>query len=184
MRTISIKNDICDDKYFNLFPIKMEVDKIFSLALELNIGKQVIEEWRQLTVFVKNCIDGLRHKSHQQAIKELKLLMGGLKGLNDDNTRIVRRITGNPYMPPVQNFANPNAFGPPNNPQNAYTGQCFNCNQFGHMARKCPMAHRTQLQTGRRGGRFSGFRGRGGRREPKRSRKQIETFLWNQIILL
>ena len=185
MRTISIKNDICDDKYFSLFPIKMEVDKIFSLALELNMDKQVIEEWRQLTVLVNNCIDGLRHKSHQQAIKELKLLMGGSKGLNDDNARIVRRIlrdsqrtqpildkwgppqpmiAGNPYMPPVQNFANPNVFGSPKNTQSAYNGQCFNCNQFGHMARDCNLSHRAQPQRGRRGGRFVGFRGRGGRR--------------------
>ena len=78
MQTISVKNDICDDKYFSLFPIKTEVDKIFSLALELTMDKQIIEEWRQITVLVSHCIDGLRHKSHQQAIKELKLLLGGV----------------------------------------------------------------------------------------------------------
>ena len=82
-------------------------------------------------------------------------------------------------LPPVQNFANPNAFGPPNNPQNAYTGQCFNYNQFGHIARDCLLSHRAQPQSGRSISRFLGFRGRGG--QHRRNAEQLEPVKKAQI---
>ena len=50
-RTIQVKADVCGDKYFSLFKIKSEVDKIYSLSLENNM-ERVIEEWRQLPIFV------------------------------------------------------------------------------------------------------------------------------------
>ena len=45
MRTVQVKADICDDKYFSLFQVKGEVDKIYSFALD-NMERDVIREWR------------------------------------------------------------------------------------------------------------------------------------------
>ena len=92
MRTVQVKADICDDKYFNLFQIKGEVDKIYSLALENNMEREVIEEWRQLQIFVNVLLEGLKNKSHSEAIKELKLVFGGSRGLDDEHSKLARRI--------------------------------------------------------------------------------------------
>ena len=81
MRTVQVKADICDDKYFSLFQIKGEVDKIYSLALENNMERDVSEEWRQLQIFVYVLLEGLKNKSHSEAIKELKLVFGGSVGI-------------------------------------------------------------------------------------------------------
>ena len=80
LKTVSLKTDISDDKYFTLFPIKDEVDKILAKALELNMEKEVIEEWRQLAILVNNLIEGLRDKPHSEAIKSLKVALGGARG--------------------------------------------------------------------------------------------------------
>ena len=89
---MSLKADISDDKYFTLFPIKEEVDKVLAKALELNLGKEVIEEWRQLAILVNNLIGGLKDKSHTEAIKSLNVALGGARGLNKENSRLARRI--------------------------------------------------------------------------------------------
>ena len=53
MKTIQVKADVCDDKHFSLFQIKSEVDKIYSLALENNMEREVIKEWRQLQIRIE-----------------------------------------------------------------------------------------------------------------------------------
>ena len=50
-------------------------------ALEINMEKDVLEEWRQLAV--NNLIEGLKNKSHTEAIKSLKISLGGARGLNE-----------------------------------------------------------------------------------------------------
>ena len=93
LKTVSLKADISDDKYFTLFPIKEEVDKVLAKALELNLGKEVIEEWRQLAILVNNLIEGLKDKSHTEAIKSLKVALGGARGLNEENSRLAMEST-------------------------------------------------------------------------------------------
>ena len=68
LKTVSLKAGISDDKYFTSFPIKEEVDKVLAKALELNLGKEVIEEWRQLAIPVKYLIEGLKDNSHTEAV--------------------------------------------------------------------------------------------------------------------
>ena len=92
MKTIQVKADVCDDKYFSLFQIKSEVDKIYSLALENNMQREVIKEWRQLQIFVNVLLEGLKNKSHSEAIKKLKLVFGGTRCLSDENSKLARRI--------------------------------------------------------------------------------------------
>ena len=192
LKTVTLKADISDDKYFTLFPIKEEVDKILAKALELNMEKDVIEEWRQLAVLVNNLIEGLKNKSHTEAIKSLKISLGGARGLNEENSRLARRILRDSHraQPVEQQWGQPQwgqqnmslpFMAPPNFaahgfPQPAptaapYAGSCFNCNQYGHMARDCPLPYRNYGPQGR--GRRSGGRqmsllpprgGRSGRR--------------------
>ena len=190
MKTIQVKADVCDDKYFSLFQIKSEVDKIYSLALENNIEREMIEEWRQLQIFVNVLLEGLKNKSHSEAIKKLKLVFGGTRGLSDENSKLARRIlrqsssanfaSAPAWVPPMAQMAPnvnfPNFMLPPVpgqiTGQASYSGACYNCGGFGHMQRDCQMPRMFQnffqgyQGRGRRsGGRFGGSRGsRGGRR--------------------
>jgi hypothetical protein len=61
---------------FLFFQIKGEVDKIYSLGLENNMEREVIGECRQLQICVNVLLEGLKNKSHSEAIKELKLVFG------------------------------------------------------------------------------------------------------------
>ena len=110
MRTIQVKAGVCDDKYFPLFEIKSEVDKIYSLALENNMEREVIEEWRQLHIFVNVLLEGLKNKSHSEAIKKLKLVFGGTRGLRNENSKLARRIL---RQSSSANFASAPAWVPP-----------------------------------------------------------------------
>ena len=63
MRIMNLRNDVCDDKYFSLFAIKAEAEKIHNLALELEIDKSTKEAWRQYVVLCNFLIEQLKHKS-------------------------------------------------------------------------------------------------------------------------
>ena len=52
-------------------------------ALELNTEKHVIGEWGQLAVLVNNLIKGLKNKPYTEAIKNLKISLGGASELNE-----------------------------------------------------------------------------------------------------
>ena len=89
---MNLKNDVCDDKYFSLFAIKAEAEKIYNLALELEIDNSTKEEWRQYVVLCNFLIEQLKHKSHHDAIRDLKLVFGGARGLNPENEKLAKKI--------------------------------------------------------------------------------------------
>ena len=71
------------------------VNKIYNLALENNLGKDIIFEWQQHVIVVQSLVDNLAHKSHKTALKDLKKVFGGTRGLNEDNRRLVDSILRN-----------------------------------------------------------------------------------------
>ena len=92
MRIMNLKNDVCDDKYFSLFAIKPEAEKIHNLALELEMDKDTKEEWRQYTVLCNVLIEQLKHRPHLDAIKDLKLVFGGNRGLSEEMRNWLKKI--------------------------------------------------------------------------------------------
>jgi hypothetical protein len=186
MRIMNFKNDVCDDKYFSLFPIKAEAEKIHNLALELEMDKDTKEEWRQCTVLCNLLIEQLKHRPHHDAIKDLKLVFGGSRGLNEENEKLAKKILKSsnasmasnaapnwgyqpaPVMmgPPMGNPQQFFGYGQPNIPQpnaQGFQGGCFSCGQFGHMARDCfanrgPSNFHSRGRRGNGGGRSFGGR--------------------------
>ena len=60
LRTVSFRENFTEDKFSNLFEVQAAIHKIYSLALENNLGQDIIAEWQQ------HVIVGL--KSGQQKI--------------------------------------------------------------------------------------------------------------------
>ena len=87
---MNLKNDACDDKYFSPFAIKAEAEKIHNLAFELEMDKET-KEWRQYTILCNFLIKQLKHRSHQHAIKDLKLVFGGNRGLTEENEKFAKK---------------------------------------------------------------------------------------------
>ena len=81
-----------EDKFFNLYDVKTQVDKIYSLALENSMDPLIIKEWQQHVLTLSSLVDSLRNKSHVTALKSLKKVFGGSRGLTDDNKKLVEDI--------------------------------------------------------------------------------------------
>ena len=200
MRIMNLKNDVCDDKYFSLFAIKAEAEKIHNLALELEMDKDTKEKWRQYAVLCNVLIEQLKQRPHQDAIKDLKLVFGGNRGLSEANEKLTKKILkssnasmalnvapnwghqpvpmmmGPPMGHPQQFFG----YGQPNMPhpnfqgdfQGNFQGGCYNCGQFGHMAKNC-FSNRGPSNFHARGCRGSGSgRAFGGRFNHRGERKR------------
>ena len=139
---MNLKNDVCDDKYFSLFAIKAEAKKIHNLALQLEIDQNTKEEWRQYVVLCNFLIDQLKHKSHHDAIRDLKLVFGGARGLNPENEKLAKKILkasnanssatmGAPAWQSQNQMVPPMMMGPPmGQPPNHFMG--FGHPQMGH----------------------------------------------------
>ena len=151
------------------------------------MDKETKEEWRQCTVLCNVLIEQLKHRPHQDAIKDLKLFFGGNRGLSEENEKLAKKILkssnasmasnvppnwgyqpapvmmGPPMGHPQQFFG----YGQPNMPQpnaqGSFQGGCFNCGQFGHMAKDCfsnrgPSIFHSRGRRGSGGGRSFGGR--------------------------
>ena len=137
-----------EDKFTNLYDVKSQVDKIYSLALENSMEQTVIKEWQQHVLTLSSLVDSLRNKSHITALKGLKKVFGGSRGLNEDNKKLVEEILRSsqreePVVQRVVNAPTP-MWGPPrhqyapwNQPQymdnsRQMQGACHFCQLPGH----------------------------------------------------
>lgn len=145
MRTVNLRENFTEDKYTNLYEVQTAVNKIYNLALENNLGKDIIFEWQQHVIVVQSLVDNLAHKSHKTALKDLKKVFGGTRGLNEDNRRLVDSILRNSQReePVVQQVVHTPMFrqGPRYGPPMGYQHRpsvCNYCQLPGHFARDCP----------------------------------------------
>ena len=186
LRTVSFRENFTEDKFTNLFEVQTAIQKIYSLALENNLGQDIIAEWQQHVIVVQSLYDSLGTKSHKTALKDLKKIFGGNRGLNEDNKRLVDSILRNsqreePVVQQVvhaQMYRQGNFVPPPNYQQRNFAGVCHFCQLPGHYARDCPAqrpffpdSFRPPFGGRGRGRSFGdGFTGRGAPFPPRRGR--------------
>jgi len=170
LRTINLRENFTEDKFTSLFEVQLAVNKIYNLALENNLGHDIITEWQQHVIVVQSLLDNLGTKSHKTALKDLKQVFGGTRGLNEDNRRLVDSILRNSQReePVVQQvvqapmYRQPPRYGPPMAFQpRPMNGVCHFCQLPGHFARECPAQRPFHFDPFRppygRGGRGRGF---------------------------
>ena len=106
LRTVNLRESFTEDRFTNLYEVQTAINKIYNLALENNLGQDVITEWQQHVIVVQSLLDNLGTKSHKTALKDLKKVFGGTRGLNEDNRRLVDSILRNSQReePVVQQY--------------------------------------------------------------------------------
>ena len=147
LRTVNLRENFTEDKFTSLFEVQAAVNKIYNLALENDLGHDIITEWQQHVIVVQSLLDNLGSKSHKTALKDLKKVFGGTRGLNEDNRRLVDSILRNSQReePVVQQvvqapmYRQSPRYGPPMSFQpRPMGGVCHFCQLPGHFARECP----------------------------------------------
>ena len=148
LRTVNLRESFTEDRFTNLYEVQTAINKIYNLALENNLGQDVITEWQQHVIVVQSLLDNLGTKSHKTALKDLKKVFGGTRGLNEDNRRLVDSILRNSQReePVVQQVVQSSMYrqgpryGPPGSFQpRPMQGVCHYCQLPGHYARECPV---------------------------------------------
>ena len=179
-----------DGVFKSLYEAKDYAHKNHNLALQWDMGKVKITQWRENDNLVQYLIDNLATKSHSWAMRELKSYFGDNQGLSKKIKKVAEsmvREASKPhlgdqqfeqwpqqpmYMQPMGMSMQPMGLSMP--PQRGFNGQqesngqlCFSCQMPGHLQRNCPYGPPIQNSgKGRGGGRFgnrkfSGKRGRG-----------------------
>ena len=146
LKTVNLREMFQDDRFTNLYDVQTQVNKFYSLALENSMEQSTIQEWQQHVLTVSTLLDSLKNKSHTTALKDLKKVFGGTRGLNEANTKLVDSILRNSQReePVVQRVVdwpgwvrNQSFHGPYQDPRQMQ-GNCHFCPLPGHFARDCP----------------------------------------------
>ena len=89
LRTVSFRENFTEDKFTNLFEVQSAIQKIYNLALENNLGQDIIAEWQQHVIVVQSLLDSLGSKSHKTALKDLKKIFANPKVDIDTKVKIL-----------------------------------------------------------------------------------------------
>ena len=95
LRTVSFRENFTEDKFSNLFEVQAAIHKIYSLALENNLGQDIIAEWQQHVIVVQSLLDSLGTKSHRTAMKDLKKKSLEETGLKSGQQKMMDSILRN-----------------------------------------------------------------------------------------
>ena len=120
-----------------------------------------MQEEEKCYQFRKKLCSGMRNKISELEFTTVKEMMVKVQ-------HIASRMDEHLTMPRAGNLAAMGAFTPARPYNTSNEGQCWNCNEFGHQAKKCPKGrparfYTAQEQSRGRGGRNSRSRGRGPR---------------------
>ena len=159
LRTVNLRESFTEDKFSNLYDVKAQVDRIYSLALENNMEQSIISEWQQHVILLQSLVDSFKNKSHRSALKHLKKVFGSSRGLNEENTKLMDSILreaqreepvvqqvvqASPWHQPF-NYNQGPRFTPPQFPWHPpQQGTCNICQLPGHFARECPAQRNVQ----------------------------------------
>ena len=59
LRTVNLRENFTEHKFTNLYEVQHAIHKIYSLALENNLGQDIISEWQQNVILVQSLLDTL-----------------------------------------------------------------------------------------------------------------------------
>ena len=153
LRTVNLRESFTEDKFTNLYEVKGQVDRIYSLALENNMDHSIITEWQQHVILLQSLVDSFKNKSHKSALKRLKKVFGSSRGLNDENKKlmdsilrdaqreepVVQQVVQAPQWQQPFMYNQGPRFIPPQFPWHPpQQGVCNICQLPGHFARECP----------------------------------------------
>ena len=149
--------------FTNLFEARDLVNSLYNLALENNMEEKVKAKWVSILKFINYLLENIGNRSHSLALQQLREKYGGTKGMSKSDKKeadkILKRsgavssvcapppmwapppmmgpIPNMPFMAPTQQFSEMHIRRP-------FTGNCFNCQQSGHLAKDCPVPPRQQ----------------------------------------
>ena len=57
----NLRETFTEDKFTNLYEVKAQVDRIYSLALENSMEQSIISEWQQHVILLQSLVDSFKN---------------------------------------------------------------------------------------------------------------------------
>ena len=165
LQSLSWKQKLNALAFSSLFEARDLVNSLYNLALENNMEEKVKAKWFSILKFINYLLENIGNRPHALALQQLREKYGGTKGMSKSDKRDADRILKRsgivpsvwvplpicapapnimmgaqphmPFMAPTQQF-------PGMQQRRPFSGNCFNCQQAGHLAKDCPAGPRPQ----------------------------------------